>query len=354
MRASAIIATKDLRLLLRDPIALFWVVAFPLGFALFFGSVMKAGVEAESAPLPVVLVLESRDPQAEALAHAIESAGLRVWRASRDAATAAVRRGDAVAFVRIRAAPDAPIELGIDPSHRSEVLMLTGLIRTALAPPSEAELARIQTTSVSRGQHGPRSGFDLVFPSMLIWGLLGCAATFAISLVSERNTGTLLRLRAAPVSRTAILGGKSLACAIACIGDVLLLSALGTGGFGVRIDDVPKYIAAIAACTVCFSGLTMVLSVIGKTEQAVAGAGWATLLLLAMVGGAMVPVSIMPAWLVPWSDASPVHWGILALEGATWRELSWRELVRPLSLLVAFGVTSFIAGVSVLFAMREV
>jgi ABC-2 type transport system permease protein len=354
MFASWIIASKDLRLLLRDRMALFWVVVFPLGFALFFGSVMKAGVEAESAPLPVVLVLESSAPEALGLSHAIEHAGLRVWRASLAEATAAVRRGDAVAFVRIAARADAAIELGIDPSRRSEAALLSGLLHSALAPPSAAQLAQIKTTSVARARRGARSGFEIVFPAMLIWGLLGCAATFAISLVSERNTGTLLRLRAAPISRTAILGGKSLACATACIADVLLLTALAILGFGVQIDDVPKYVAAVCACTVCFSGLTMVLSVIGNSEQAVAGAGWATLLLLAMVGGAMVPVSIMPAWLVAWSAASPVRWGILVLEGATWRGLPWRELAKPLGLLVAFGALSFSAGVSVLRAWREV
>jgi ABC-2 type transport system permease protein len=175
-----------------------------------------------------------------------------------------------------------------------------------------------------------------------------------VSLVSERNSGTLLRLRAAPISLASILGGKSLACAAACLGDVSLLSVLGVLAFGVRIDDLPKYVSALLACTVCFCGLTVALSVIGKTEQAVAGAGWATLIVFAMLGGAMVPLSSMPGWLLSWSDVSPVKWGILALEGATWRDLRWSELGKPLGMLGCTGVVSFAAGVWVLVARREV
>jgi ABC-type Na+ efflux pump permease subunit len=354
MRAALLIASKDLRSLLRDHMALFWVVAFPLGFALFFGSVMKAGVDADAPPISIALVLDSARPEALAFGEAMLHAGLHVQRLNQAKARDAVRRGDAVAYVRIADPAEAPIELGIDPSRRADAALLLGVIQAALLPPSAAVSARIHTTQVAREQHGPRTGFEIVFPAMLIWGLLGCVATFAVSLVSERNSGTLLRLRAAPISLVSILGGKSLACASACLGDVLLLSVLGVLAFGVRIDDLPKYALAVLACTVCFSGLTMAMSVLGKTEQAVAGAGWATLIVFAMLGGAMVPLSIMPGWLLSWSDASPVKWGIIALEGATWRDLRWSELWKPLGLLAGGGLASFSAGVWVLVARREV
>jgi len=353
MTASLLIATKDLRLLVRDKMALFWVVAFPLVFALFFGSVMKAGVDAESAPVPVVLVVESSAPAAEGIANALEHSGLETRRGTRGDAIDAVRLGDAVAFVLIRDDARTPVELGIDPSRRAQSALLTGLIKAALAPDAEAQLPHIETTRVERATTLPRSGYEIVLPAMLIWGLLGCAATFAISLVSERSSGTLLRLRAAPISRASLLGGKSLACAVACLADAALLSLLARIALGVRIADPAKYAAALLACTVCFTGLTMLLCVTGKTEQAVAGAGWATLLLFAMIGGAMVPLSIMPSWLAELSDWSPVKWGIWALEGSTWRDLRWHELARPLGLLCGFGCASFAAGVSILIVWRE-
>ena len=124
------IAWKDLRLLLRDRVALFWVVGFPLVFALFFGSVMKAGVDSETIPMSVVLVDESTSAMIDPLAASLEHAGLRVSRRSLEQAESAVRRGEAAAFVRIPA--DGAIQLGIDPSRHTEAAMLQSLL---LPPP---------------------------------------------------------------------------------------------------------------------------------------------------------------------------------------------------------------------------
>ena len=70
---------------------------------------------------------------------------------------------------------------------------------------------------------------------------------------SGRNTGTLLRLRAAPISRFTILSGKSFACALTCLVDLTLLSLLGWLAFGVQISDPLKYVVVLLACTTCFN-----------------------------------------------------------------------------------------------------
>jgi hypothetical protein len=81
MRAALLIALKDVRILLRDRMALFWVFVFPVGFALFFGSIMKAGVDADVTPMTVVLVLESKESIAGvARAAAAAQHALGVWR----------------------------------------------------------------------------------------------------------------------------------------------------------------------------------------------------------------------------------------------------------------------------------
>lgn len=351
-RAALLIARKDLRLLLRDKMALFWVFVFPTAFALFFGSIMKAGVDAEVSPMTVVLVLESDQPIGEAIEETLRAAGIELRHGKAADARRAVQRADASAYVRVPEDPAESIEIGVDPARSAQAAMLTGLVRSSLMPKTPG-LPEIVTTRVERQIAGPRSGFDIVLPGMLIWGLIGCVATFAISLVSERTTGTLLRLRAAPISRVSILAGKSLACAFTCVIDLLVLSGVGWLGFGVHVDDPLKYLTVLLACTVCFTGLTVGLSVIGKSEQAVSGAGWSSLIVLAMIGGAMVPLSVMPEWLLHLSNLSPVKWGIWALEGATWRALSWQDLLPPLSTLIGFGAVTFFAGVSVLVLRRE-
>ena len=88
----------------------------------------------------------------------------------------------------------------------------------------------------------------------------------------------------------------------------------------------------------------MLTSTLGKTEQAAAGAGWAVMMPLTMLGGGMVPLFFMPGWMVTVSSLSPVKWAILAMEGAIWRGFSLREMLLPCGILVVVGVVCFAIG----------
>jgi len=64
-----------------------------------------------------------------------------------------------------------------------------------------------------------------------------------------------------------------------------------------------------------------------------------------MTGGGMIPLFILPGWLIKVSHFSPVKWAILSIEGALWRQFSFFELVLPLSMLLAIGILTFSVGV---------
>ena len=89
----------------------------------------------------------------------------------------------------------------------------------------------------------------------------------------------------------------------------------------------------------------MLLSVLGKTEQSAGGIGWAVLLVMAMLGGGMIPLFIMPGWMQTLSHVSPVKWSILAMEGAIWRGFSFGEMMLPCGILLGVGLACFAIGV---------
>jgi len=92
----------------------------------------------------------------------------------------------------------------------------------------------------------------------------------------------------------------------------------------------------------------MLVSTLGKTEQSVGGAAWASLMIMAMLGGAMVPLAFMPGSMRSISHISPVKWGILAMEGGIWRHFSPAEMLLPCGILLALAVTFFTLGVRML------
>jgi ABC-2 type transport system permease protein len=274
-----------------------------------------------------------------------------------------VRRADAIAYVGLPrdfgSSRSARFELGFDPARGMEAAYLERLLADALGAvrrgPGELALQRpirIDKASVTRAGIAPRNASDIVFPSAVLWGLIGCAACFAVSLVAERTRGTYARLRALPLTRHTLLAGKAVSALAASLSVGLLLTLLATLVFGVQVESFFKLLVALLCTALCFVGITIALSVLGKSEQAVAGAGWATLLLMAMLGGGMVPLSLMPEWLTKVSHVSPVKWGILALEGGTWRSFSMTELMVPCAVLLGVGALSFLVG-AMLFARSE-
>jgi ABC-2 type transport system permease protein len=201
---------------------------------------------------------------------------------------------------------------------------------------------------VSREYNGPITPFQITFPQALLWGILGCTVSFAISIVKERTHGTFERLRIGPIGRAHILGGKGLACFITC---VFIICALYVGAktiFKMPIGNLPLFVLAALCTLLCFVGIMMFTCTLGRTEQSVGGAGWAMLMIMAMLGGGMVPLVFMPSWLRPLSHISPVKWSIFALEGAIWRNFSLMEMISPCLVLLAIGIIAFLLGVVML------
>jgi ABC-2 type transport system permease protein len=203
----------------------------------------------------------------------------------------------------------------------------------------------VEHAQITVERRGPTNAYSVSFPQGAVWGLIGVAAGFGISLVTERTRGTLVRLQSAPISRMTILAGKGLACFVSTVTVTTGLLIVGRIVFGLRPTSVPLLAFAVLSSAVAFVGIMMLLSVLGRTEQAAGGIGWAMLIVMSMLGGGMIPLFILPSWMRQLSNISPVKWSILAMEGAIWRQFSFQEMLLPCGILIAIGVVLFAIGV---------
>ncbi len=203
----------------------------------------------------------------------------------------------------------------------------------------------IPSSNVSRdtGQR-PDSYFQVAFPQAILWGLLGCVSAFAVSLVQERTRGTFQRLRISPITRAQILAGKGIACFVTALAVIAVLVVLGITVFGTRISSWPLMGLTALCLALCFVGIMMFASTLGRTEQGVGGAGWALFLVMSMFGGGMLPLFVMPTWMQRISDFSPIKWGILALEGVYWRRFTLEDMLTPCAVLLGAGALFFLLG----------
>ena len=113
---------------------------------------------------------------------------------------------------------------------------------------------------------------------------------------------------------------------------------------GIQLARPGLLIMASLCIALSFVGMMMLMSVIGKSEQSVAGAGWAIIVTMCMFGGGMIPLAFMPPFMQQLSHFSPVKWGVLALEGAIWRGFTFTEMLVPCAILLGVGVAGFELG----------
>jgi ABC-2 type transport system permease protein len=427
-------AAKDLKLISRDWLGLFFIIGFPILMGIFFGS-MYGEVGRGSATLNIAIVDEDASAMSTRFVESLSETGnVQIQKLDRPAAMDRVRRGQLVGMIAIPKGfgetagvlwMESPaIEVGIDPSRKAESGMLEGMIMQAcgklmvarfqdpagmrplireaqdeiaaatdmplLLRPAllqfmgsldgmlekwaqvqaedresagedatggpDIQLARIETIDVTREipkrstealVRQLRSKWDISFPQAMLWGVLACAATFAATFVRERKQGTFLRLQVAPVSRAHIVAGKATACFFAVLGVIAVMVALGIG-LGMRPRSPGLLVIASIAVAFCFVGIMMLMSVIGKTEEAVSGAAWGANMVMAMFGGGMVPLVFMPSFMKSLSHFSPVKWSILSLEGAIWRGFSASEMLLPCGALVLTGAVCLVIGTAVL------
>ncbi len=193
-------------------------------------------------------------------------------------------------------------------------------------------------------RQGPTSSFAVSFPQGIVWALIGCAASFGLSLISERRKGTLDRLRLAAVRERDLLASRTLACMGVMLGVCLLLFGFAVLVFGLRPSSWPLLFTASLASSWCFTGIMLSFSAFGKSEQAASGIGWGLLSLLAMLGGGMIPLIFMPGWMRSLSMISPVRWVVVSLEGALWRNFAPGEMLPALLVLFGSGILFFLLG----------
>jgi ABC-2 type transport system permease protein len=409
------LAVKDLRILVRLRMGLFFTFVWPLLVAIFFGLIFSGPGE-RTAKMHVAVVDNDNTAVSREFVSRLEtSAEFETILTDRSQATSLVRQGKCSAAIEIPPGfgeaservfyGQAPkLEVWIDPSRKAESAMIEGLLfkhaaarmqklfsdrsaskamldqarkelKTApestngkeaigrylgeldrflhSVPSNETtgggtawqplEIVEKQVTSDRKGPQ-PDNPFAITFPQGILWGILGCIMTFGIGIVSERTQGTMMRLQISPITRRQLLAGKALACfsAIAIVEAMLFV----IGRFCFHVQPSSWLLLALAgfSTAVAFVGIMMLISVLGKSEQAVAGAGWAVMMPIAMFGGGMVPLFIMPGWMSTASNFSPAKWAILSLEGALWRGFSFSDLLLPCGILILVGVVCFSAG----------
>ena len=188
-----------------------------------------------------------------------------------------------------------------------------------------------------------RSGADYnsfahAFAGMGVQFILFLGIEFGVGLLLMRRQGLWQRLRAAPVSRSLLLGSRIASAAIIAFGLLMAIFAVAIAVFGVRIQgSVAGFIAIALAFAVLTASFGLLIAALGKTPEASRGLAIFATLLMVMLGGAWVPSFLFPDWLQTVSLAVPTRWAVDGLDAMTWRGLGFEAAVAPTGVMLAFA-----------------
>jgi ABC-2 type transport system permease protein len=199
--------------------------------------------------------------------------------------------------------------------------------------------------SISSTPGFPSGGaYNVFVPGLLIQlGLFG-AAGVGFSLIAELRFGVIERLRVTPVSRLALLLGRSLRDIMTLLIQSLLL-VLAAMPFGLSVHPVGLLImlALLALIGLLMASVSYALALWLRSEDAFAPLIFTATLPLLLLSGVLLPLSLAPGWLRQIANADPLSYAVDAARAVFNNHPAEGSVVKG---IVIMGVLAAIAVVA--------
>ena len=181
------------------------------------------------------------------------------------------------------------------------------------------------------------NGYAHSFGGMGIQFILFMGLDVGVRLLLLRQSGLWQRLRAAPLSRSLLLGSRATSAAMIAGFILLVLFGFARIVFGVRIEgSFVGFLGVCAAFSLMTAAFGLMIAALGKTLEATRGFAIMATLIMVMLGGAWVPTFVFPQWLQKSTVIVPTRWAMDGLDAMTWRGLGLSAAVGPIAVMLLF------------------
>lgn len=194
-------------------------------------------------------------------------------------------------------------------------------------------------------------------PAWTIFAMFFIVISLGSSIVREKLNGSFIRLKTLPTSYLVALLSKQLAylavtlvqtAAIFAIG-VWIFPIIGLPALNMPADKIGLLIVAVI-CGWCAVSYAICIGVFAQTQEQANGFGAVSVVLLAAIGGILVPSFAMPASFQGIMKLSPLHWCLEAFYGLFLEGGKLKDVL--LNILPLLGITLLIQGIT-LFTLKR-
>lgn len=203
-------------------------------------------------------------------------------------------------------------------------------------------------SSIAKSPGFPEGGpYNVFVPGLLIQlGLFG-ASGVGFGLIAELRSGVIERLRVTPVSRFALLFGRTARDIVIMLSQALLLILMALP-FGLSIHPlgVALMLGLLALLGLMMTPVSYAVALWLGSEDAFVPLIFTATLPLLLLSGVLLPLSLAPDWLRTIAAANPLAYAVDAS-----RAIFNNRLTDP-SIAVAVAIMVVLAGIALAFAAR--
>ena len=188
--------------------------------------------------------------------------------------------------------------------------------------------------------------YQFFIPSYTVLFVFFLVNIMGRSFLDERDSGTLRRLRIAPIAPVSILIGKTLPFMVLSLVQTTILMVSGRLLFGMSFGPQPWLLIPIMLCTsAAATSLGLMFSTLAKTESQVSSFGNLILLSSAGISGCLVPRAWMPPLTQKISLMTPHAWALDAYGELLTKESPQLSIVaQSCGVLLIFSSVFFVIG----------
>ncbi|MGE0115909.1 MAG: ABC transporter permease [Steroidobacteraceae bacterium] len=378
---------KELLLLSRDLHGLALLFAMPLAFVLIMSLALQNQFAERAGGRLKVLVLDADQSFASrALLDGIDTGHAFEFivpqRVPDDATlTQQLRRGDYAFSIQINtgfgqrllnapadgaaSAKTGLIDIGVAPDTGKQIeTIFLGSVRAALgrermramlsavgndADALDAAAASELRVHYAYARQAHPSAVQQSVPAWLVFGAFFVVVPLSNTLIRERQQGTLRRLRSTNLGSLTLLLGKLAPYFAINQLQVLLMLLAGRylvpllGGEALQINGSLALLAIMAATlSICALGLALLIAVSSSTTEQATLLGGTGNIILAALGGIMIPKFVMPATMQHIAQWSPMSWGLEGFLDVLLRSGGLRDIAPEASGLTALGLAAIL------------
>ena len=177
------------------------------------------------------------------------------------------------------------------------------------------------------------------FGGMAIQFMLFMGIDVGLGMLLLQQRGLWRRFRAAPLSKTTLLGSRAVSAMIIGILILAVVFAFARVVFNVKVEgSMLGFIGVCAAFSLMTAGYGMLIAAIGKTPEATRGLATLATLLMVMLSGAWVPSFLFPRWMQNITMLVPARWAMDGLDAMTWRGLGLEEAIPAILVLLGSAI----------------